>query len=264
MPAKEMCKTSDRRMAGIVVVVVVIIAVIIIVFLIMRMRGVQPFKRVSHSKPIRSPLGLVEDTPTTPKVLPASLWDAPTRVPNGETKDTFTTRTQRRHATKVERVRESGYTVDVEESEERSESEESSVQSAADRLREDADSKYQLADSDDDEDPPATRRPASRHQEERKETVTSIKGETIWDLFTPKEDTMREYGVTQEEMDGLVEQYRKEHSYEVEKAPTTVNFSVEKWERATDATQDSMRNLTVARKPYEDGLIDALYKEGDV
>jgi hypothetical protein len=264
MPAKEMCKTSDRRMAGIVVVVVVIIAVIIIVFLIMRMRGVQPFKRVSHSKPIRSPLGLVEDTP---KVLPPSLWDAPTRVPSGETKDTFATRTQRRHATKVERVRESGYTVDVEESEERSESEESSVQSATDRLREDADSKYQLADSDDDEEdesPPATRRPASRHQEERKETVTSIKGETIWDLFTPKEDTMREYGVTQEEMDGLVEQYRKEHSYEVEKAPTTVNFSVEKWERATDATQDSMRNLTVARKPYEDGLIDALYKEGDV
>ncbi len=89
-------------------------------------------------------------------------------------------------------------------------------------------------------------------------------GETIWDLLTPKEDTMREYGVTEEEMNRLVEAYRKEHKYTVEKAPTTINFDMERWERATDVMQDSMKHAIVEKKPYEDGLIDALYKEGEL
>jgi hypothetical protein len=100
-------------------------------------------------------------------------------------------------------------------------------------------------------------------KKEHKDHVTTLRGESYWDLLTPKEDTMREYGVTQQEFDALVAQYRKEHTYEVESAPTTLTFSVDKWEEANNLMRDSMRNIVVEKRPYEDGLIDQLYKEGD-
>ena len=87
--------------------------------------------------------------------------------------------------------------------------------------------------------------------------------DTHWDLFSTKEDTMKLYGVSQQELDKLVEQYRKDQKYEIEAAPTTLTFNLDKWERATDAMQDSMRNVVVQSKPYEDGLVDMLYKEGE-
>jgi hypothetical protein len=94
--------------------------------------------------------------------------------------------------------------------------------------------------------------------------VPVLVGESIWDIMTPKEDTMREYGVTQAELDELVAAYRGEHAYEVEKAPTTLTFSMDRWERANDTMQDAARNSVVERRPYEDGLVTALYRDGEI
>jgi hypothetical protein len=104
---------------------------------------------------------------------------------------------------------------------------------------------------------------STKHSPKKETTLPLYTASTHWDLFSTKEDTMRLYGVSQEHLDKLVEQYKTEQKYEIETAPTTLTFNLDKWEQATDSMQDSMRNITVQTKPYEFGLVDSLYKEGE-
>lgn len=105
---------------------------------------------------------------------------------------------------------------------------------------------------------------ARKNAQSTRPKVIVLSAPTVWDLLTPKEDTMREYGVTQAELDELVAQYRRDHAYDVEAAPRTLTFNVDKWEDAMGSMQDSMANSVVERRYYEDGLVDALYKEGEL
>lgn len=74
---------------------------------------------------------------------------------------------------------------------------------------------------------------------------------SLFDLFTPQEDTVGLYGVTKEEMDLLVDEYRKEHEYVLPTAPKSLTFNIKDTDRANDILEESMYNLAVHRRPYE-------------
>jgi hypothetical protein len=80
---------------------------------------------------------------------------------------------------------------------------------------------------------------------------TQLYAPTLFDLFTPQEDTIALYGVTKDELDLLVEEYREEHTYTVPQAPKSLTFNIRDTERANDILEDSMYNLAVHRRPYE-------------
>lgn len=94
-----------------------------------------------------------------------------------------------------------------------------------------------------------------------KEDKNLLTSETHFDLFTPKEDTVKLYGVTKSELDRLVDEYRREHTYEVEKAPTTLTFNLSRWEEVNDEAQETAANSVVEVRDYQESLVETLYRQ---
>jgi hypothetical protein len=215
---------KQRRVAGIVTVILVLIAIVIVVCIIAHVQGMQPFTRLEHPATSKPPQPSRKEQLRNDARLKAP---APTPEANARAG--------------VEAEADLGVEEQLEQAQHNARM---NVRNAAPTSEERVEKK-----------PP----PAQLHHE-----VPVLVGESIWDIMTPKEDTMREYGVTQTELDELVAAYRSEHAYEVEKAPTTLTFSMDRWERANDTMQDAARNSVVERRPYEDGLVTALYRDGEL
>jgi len=223
-----MMRMDSRRITTIVFIVIIVIAIIVIIVLLMRANGVQPFKRMSQTK-VAPPLQ--EAKKTNKEKLRNDVFNK--QALGNDTKASQSTKL----SATDERLEAAQVNRNLNTKKKHSKKRSSSINKP---------------------NKPSTLRTGED------EVPVVLTGETVWDLLTPKEDTMREYGVTEDELNRLVDEYREEHTYKVEKAPTTINFDMEKWDRATDIMQESMKHSVVERKPYEDGLIDALYKEGEL
>jgi len=88
--------------------------------------------------------------------------------------------------------------------------------------------------------------------------------DTYFDLFTPREDTMKLYGVTQVELDRLVEEYRREHTYIPDKAPNTLTFNLDRWERSIEDMHDKAANNIPEVRDYQESFIEKLYRQESV
>ena len=222
-----MCR--EKRIATIVTIVLIVLAIIIAVCIVMRMQGIQPFRHLNMPNRRSRTETIRRDIEEKPKA---------TEEPRPKT-------TEMRPKDSVEEPTAPSFDTRI---------------IAEEAVYDGLDSPVSDSSSVEEEETPKVSRRATHRVHSN---LPVYKAATHWDLFTPKEDTMRLYGVSQDELDKLVEQYRKEQKYEIEAAPTTLTFNLDKWERATDAMQDSMRNVIVQPKPFEDGLVDMLYKEGD-
>lgn len=85
--------------------------------------------------------------------------------------------------------------------------------------------------------------------------MTHIEVDSVFDVFTPKENTMDLYGVTEEQLRQMVKQYREEHKYEVPKAPSTLTFNINKWEAAQERMRDSNGYIPKMNRDSDFGLV---------
>jgi hypothetical protein len=238
--------------ARIVTIVLVVIAVAVVIFIIAQMQGLQPFTKLAATAAAAA------------KAVQATTKKGPTEVLREEVKrkDALPADERPRAAQGPSATRQaapSDASIDRRL--------EVAVETAKMNVRNAVSTPMERRAALERAPQPANRKvslsaPASATQ--LRGEVQTVELDSYWDLFTPKEDTMREYGVTEDELAALVEQCRKEGAYEVEKAPTTLHFNMAKFEEANDAMQDYMDGAFVHRRSYEDGLIVQLYREGEL
>lgn len=85
--------------------------------------------------------------------------------------------------------------------------------------------------------------------------VKHINAKSVFDIFSPKENTLELYGVTDDELRAMVKQYREEHKYEVPVAPSTLTFNINKWEKAQEKMRVSAGYIPQMKRDTELGLI---------
>lgn len=92
--------------------------------------------------------------------------------------------------------------------------------------------------------------------------ITQVQVDSVFDIFTPKEDVMEKFGVTEEQLRQMVKQYREEHKYEVPKAPSTLTFNINTWEEAQERMRKNASHLPQPKRDTELGLIYNLQVDG--
>lgn len=67
--------------------------------------------------------------------------------------------------------------------------------------------------------------------------------ESIAELFSPKEDIERDFGVNREEFDKMVQTYRKNHEYKERKLPVSRNFNIDMYNNSKQELRSSAVNV---------------------
>lgn len=100
----------------------------------------------------------------------------------------------------------------------------------------------------------------SRHESENAMQET-IYVQSIAELYSPKEDIEAELGVTQEELDVMVQNYKKSHEYRERRVPVSRYFSLDAYNGSKDVLRASAVNLGQNHASKRGKITEAVYRK---
>lgn len=91
--------------------------------------------------------------------------------------------------------------------------------------------------------------------------VESIKVASIAELFSPKQDVEAEFGVTEEEVQKMVAQYKASHEFKERALPVSRYFNMENYTESRQVLRESAKNLNKNHASKRGQITNAIYKK---